>query len=439
MIDTTPHVITALLAMGMALAFIIADRSSPTSRALALFLVSIGLAIGVGSQIAYPMHYRGVIEPWDGLLAIPEGMSFFFAYEWILRVRRTVPAAGLKTSGPDRLLRIAQALVVFYVLASIAFPRVRVEKFLNVGFREAFERGSPELWLFAMPLTISLVLGVFSGLLMLRRRPDRAEAIRLIAFAVAAPFMASGMVLPNTIAPLSTAIGLLVFLVGAVQYHVIQGQRAHFLSKFLSPQVAQLVGRRGLKSATDEQTLELSVVCCDLRGFTAFTAATSSQRVIGILREYYDAVGAAAAAFGGTIKDQAGDGVLILVGAPIAFQDYAQRAFELAKRIRLGGMAVTSRWSDAEMQLGVGVGVASGYVTVGVIGAASRLEYTAVGPAVNLASRLCSEAAHGEVLVDQRTSELLDAEALRRELRPVEPLLLKGYQQPVASYTLASA
>ncbi|MGH8706028.1 MAG: adenylate/guanylate cyclase domain-containing protein [Burkholderiales bacterium] len=439
MIDTTPHVITALLAMGMALAFIIADRSSPTSRALALFLVSIGLSIGIGSQVAYPLHYAKDVAWWDGVFAIPEALAFFFAYEWILRVRRTVPARNLKTQGPDRLLRIAQGLALFYALAALVFPRLRVEKFLNAGFHEVFERGSPEFWLFALPLTISLLLSLFSGLLMLRRRPDRAEALRLIAFAIAAPFMASGVVLPNNVAPVSTAIGLLIFLIGAVQYHVIQGQRAHFLSKFLSPQVAQLVGRRGLKSATEEQTLEISVVCCDLRGFTAFTAATSSQKVIRILREYYDTVGAAVAEFGGTIKDQAGDGVLILVGAPIAFQDYAHRAFELAKRIRLGGMAVTSRWSDAEMQLGVGVGVASGYVTVGVIGAASRLEYTAVGPAVNLASRLCSEAAPGAVLVDQRTTELLDAEALQRELRLGEPLLLKGYQHPVPSYTLAAA
>ena len=131
MIDTTPHMITSLLAMGMALAFIIADRSSPTSRALALFLVSIGLSIGIGSQIAYPRHYYGIVAWWDGAFAIPEAMAFFFAYEWILRVRRTVPAAGLKTSGPDRLLRIGQALTVFYLLAAIAFPRVRAEKFMN--------------------------------------------------------------------------------------------------------------------------------------------------------------------------------------------------------------------------------------------------------------------------------------------------------------------
>jgi len=438
-IDTTPHIITALLAMGMALAFIVADRSSPTSRALALFLVSIGLAIGIGSQIAYPRHFQGVVQWWDGVFAIPETLAFVFAYEWILRVRRTVPAAGLKTSGPDRLLRIAQGLALFTLAATFAFPELRYERFQNVGLREAFERGTPELWLFALPLTLSLVLGLFSGLLMLRRRPDRAESIRLIAFAIAAPFMASSVVLPNTMAPLAASFGLLVFLVGAVQYHVIQGQRAHFLSKFLSPQVAALVARRGLKSATDEQTLELSVVVCDLRGFTAFSSATPPERVIKILREYYDAVGAAAAAVGGTIKDQAGDGVLILVGAPIPFEDHAARALDLAKRLRLAGREVTERWSDAELRLGMGVAVASGKVTVGVIGGASRLEYTAVGAAVNLASRLCSEAAHGEVLVAERTRRLVEASALGNELRPGESLALKGFPRPEQSYTLAPA
>ncbi len=250
--------------------------------------------------------------------------------------------------------------------------------------------------------------------------------------------MATGIVLPPAIAPLSSAVGLLVLLVGSVQYHVTQGQRAQFLSRFLSPQVAELVTKRGLKSATDEKTLELSVVCCDLRGFTAFSAATSSRRVIDILRQYYDAVGKAAAECGGTIKDQAGDGVLILVGAPIAFPDHAQRAIRLARQIREVGIALTQQWSNQEMQLGVGVGVASGFVTVGVIGGASRLEYTAVGTPVNLSSRLCSEAAHGEVLVDARTVELLSSQvSTEGRLDTGQALQLKGFAAPVQSYVLA--
>ena len=439
MIDTTPQIITSLLAIGMALAFVIADRSSPTSRALGLFLASVGISIGIGSQIAYPRHFQGIVAWWDGVFVIPETMAFFFAYEWILRVRRTVPSAGLDTRGPDRLLRVAQALALFYLVAACIFPRLRVEKFLGAGFREVYMLRAPEFWLFALPLTLSLALALFSGLLVLRRRPDQAETARLLAFAVAAPFMASGVILPAGMAPVSTALGLLIFLVGAVQYHVVQGRRAQFMSRFLSPAVAEMVGRRGLKSATDEQTLELSVVCCDLRGFTAFTAATESRKVIRILRDYYDAVGAAAAESGGTIKDQAGDGVLILVGAPIPYADHAQRALALARRIREQGMVITGRHSDADLHLGVGVGVASGFVTVGVIGGASRLEYTAVGSAVNLASRLCAEAGHGEIFVDARTTELLGEERSRHPLLPGEALTLKGFQQPVQSYSLASA
>jgi adenylate cyclase len=160
--------------------------------------------------------------------------------------------------------------------------------------------------------------------------------------------------------------------------------------------------------------------------------------VIRILREYYDAVGAATAECGGTIKDQAGDGVLILVGAPIPYADHAQRAIALARKIRERGAEITARWSDSDLRLGVGVGVASGFVTVGVIGGASRLEYTAVGPAVNLSARLCAEAVHGEVLVDGRTIELL-GESAQQRLTPGEALTLKGFQQPVQSYTLAAA
>jgi len=301
---------------------------------------------------------------------------------------------------------------------------------------EPGERIHPSFWLFSVPLGVSIVLGTAATLFTLNRRPDQAESRRLVAFAIAAPLMASGVVLPANIAPLSSAIGLLVLLVGSVQYHVTQGQRAQFLSRFLSPQVAELVTRRGLKSATEEKTLELSVVCCDLRGFTAFSAATSSRRVIEILREYYDAVGAAASACGGTIKDQAGDGVLILVGAPIAFPDHAQRALELARQIRVVGMALTHHWSNTEMQLGLGVGVTSGFVTVGVIGGASRLEYTAVGSPVNLASRLCSEASHGEVLVDGRTLELLGSDTQRDGLRKGLALQLKGFALPTQSYVL---
>lgn len=428
----------SLLALAMSLSFYIADRGSPTSRALAGFLACIGISISANVLVGIPLRARYGIAPWDGLFALPEVFAFVLGYEWLLRVRRTIPAGKLRTNGADNMLRVAQALALLYGVLSVLFPKHRVEHFLYL-LRDPDASMHVSFYFFAIPLGLSLVLGTASGLLMLNRRPDKAESLRGIAFLIGAPFMASGLVLPLHLAPVSTAVGLLIFLVGAVQYHVTQGRRAQFMARFLAPQVAKLVSERGLKSATEEQTLEISVVCCDLRGFTAFSAGTSSKKVIQILREYYDAVGAAAAAFGGTIKDQAGDGVLILVGAPIAFEDHAHRAVQLARRISVDGVAVTNRWSDAELQLGVGVGVASGFATVGVIGAASRLEYTAVGPAVNLACRLCSEAKHGEILLDSRTRELVANEASSICLVPGDELRLKGFSAPVQSYVLEAA
>jgi adenylate cyclase len=438
-LDTTPHLIVALLALGMAIAFVVADRRSPTSRMLSLSLAGVGGSIiaNVHVMLAYLMQgdLRSAVPAWAGVLALPEVVAFVAGYEWILRIRRTVPAGELQTRTGDNLLRVAQGLTVFYGAVSLVLPQQRANVFM-AAFMEPDIFSKPFFYLFSLPLELGLLLATLSALLLLNRRPDAPERIRLIAFLIGAPFMASGMVLPVTLAPVATAVGLLILLIGAVQYHVIQGQRAQFMSRFLSPQVAELVRARGLKRATEEQTLEVSVVCCDLRGFTAFSRSTESSKVIAILREYYDMVGEAAAAYGGTIKDQAGDGVLILVGAPIPFTDHARRALDLAQQLRERGMALTRRWSDTQQQLGVGVGVASGFVTVGVIGAASRLEYTAVGTPVNLAARLCSEAQHGEILVDQRSSELVDAGAQSYRLAPGQPLTLKGYVQPVPHFIL---
>jgi class 3 adenylate cyclase len=157
--------------------------------------------------------------------------------------------------------------------------------------------------------------------------------------------------------------------------------------------------------------------------------------VIQVLRDYYDAVGEVVAEFGGTIKDYAGDGILILVGAPIPMADHAVVALRIAARVRAAARGVTERWSSDKHRLGIGIGVASGFVTVGVIGSASRLEYTAVGAAVNLASRLCEQALDGEILIDARTREL--GGELSIEMRA--PLAVKGFAELVPLFALPTS
>jgi len=427
-------VVTALVSLGMAFAFFSADPHSPTSRALALSLAAIGPAI-LGEVYLRPFASGGA-PSWSGWLAVSEVVAFCAVFEWILRVRRTIPTQGLRTRFGDLALRVAQGLAVLYGMLSILFPQTRASVFLG-GLTDMAHTFTPDFLMFSVPLELAMLLAGVSILLVLNRRPDRAERIRLIALCVAIPVTASGLVLPREIAPLVTVLGLIAILIGSVRYHVLQGERGLFMSRFLSPQVATLVRERGLRSVMRDTSLELSIVCCDLRGFTAFAGRRASEEVIALLRTYYDAVGEVAGATGGTIKDYAGDGILILVGAPLSVPDHPGRALELAAgiRTRLRNLLEQSAAHDG---LGVGIGVASGRVTVGVVGGAGRLEYAAVGPAVNLASRLCELAAADEIVISERTVELLGSSQESRRLQPRPPASLKGIGDAVPSFALAA-
>jgi len=426
--------VTALVSLGMALAFFSADPRSPTSRALSLSLAAICPAI-LGEVYLRPFAAGGA-PSWSGWLAISEVVAFCAVFEWILRVRRTIPTHGLRTRFGDLALRIAQGLAVLYGVLSILFPQTRASVFLG-GLAEIGHTFTPDFLMFSVPLELAVLLAGVSILLVLNRRPDRAERVRLIALCVAIPVTASGLVLPREIAPLVTALGLIAILVGSVHYHVLQGERGLFMSRFLSPQVAALVRERGLRSVMRDTSLELSIVCCDLRGFTAFAGRRTSEEVIGLLRAYYDTVGDVAAATGGTIKDYAGDGILILVGAPLPVPDHAKHALELAAGIRARVRAVIGQRAGQDT-LGIGIGVASGRVTVGVVGGAGRLEYAAVGPAVNVASRLCEVAAADEIVVAQRTVELLGVSPGSPRFQPRPPAALKGIGDAIPSYALAT-
>ncbi|TJY63142.1 adenylate/guanylate cyclase domain-containing protein [Sinimarinibacterium sp. CAU 1509] len=427
MIGSMAHVIVAVVALGLGIAFVSADRHSRTSQALATAFVAIGLSVYLNVVVLQRM---GTVPAWVGWFALPESVAMISVLEWVLRVRRTLPVAiDVDTRAGDYALRAGQVAGVVYGVLSIALPAQRIEAF-GRGADGFAPVTSPVFWIFMSPILLSMLTGLFGILLLLNRKPDRAEAVRVLAMALATPFFVSGFVLPLDWSALTSAVGEMIFFIGAVHYHELQGQRGQFMSRFLSPQVARLVAERGLEQAMRESQREITVVACDLRGFTAYAAAQSTTQVLAVLREYYDAVGEIVSEYNGTIKDFAGDGILILVGAPLPVAYHARRGVQLARRIRERGGALTRRWSRPGQPLGIGVGVATGVVTVGVIGSSSRLEYTAVGSTVNLASRLCEQAADGEILIDARTAELGGSAGLASRA----PILLKGYALPVVHY-----
>lgn len=415
------HTLVAIVSVGMAAAFFAADRRSGTSRALAATLLSLGIGIFINIALT---HGGTTVPPYAGLLAFGDALAMVFYLEWLLRVRRIMPARNFDTRGGDRMLRLGQFAGLIYFIEALLWPELRVKEFLATGTQGWDTLSRPGFWMFATPVLFSSLMGGTSTLLLLRRRPEKSERIRVLGFILAAPFLIASFILPVTIGALSVMIGLMVVLVGAVQYHVLQGERGQFLSRFLSPQLAEIVHSRGLKAAMQQAHIEISVVSCDLRGFTAYATAHPSSRTIEVLRDYYNVVGKVVAEHGATIKDYAGDGILILVGAPLAIPDHAKVSLQIAERIRSEGRVLTKRWSTSRGRLGIGIGVATGFVTVGVIGSDSRLEYTAVGPAVNLASRLCEEARDKEIWVAPRTAELAGQE----QMKPQRVGNIKGFK-----------
>jgi class 3 adenylate cyclase len=214
---------------------------------------------------------------------------------------------------------------------------------------------------------------------------------------------------------------------------VIEGQREALfeertnMAKFLSPQVADTIHERGLAATLGTRMQSLTAVSIDLRGFTHYTKIHGAAQMAIVLRDYYETVIEASREFGGTIKDFAGDGALILVGAPIQRNDHPRAGLKLARELHLLVREVTDRHSLPGTPLGVGVGVASGECAVGAIGSLSQLEYTAVGTAVNLSARLCDLAEHGQIVMGASTASALDeSPGWRRDL-----IMVPGLEDPV--------
>jgi class 3 adenylate cyclase/HAMP domain-containing protein len=206
-------------------------------------------------------------------------------------------------------------------------------------------------------------------------------------------------------------------------------ERVRRLERFLAPQVAQLIA----SSDSPEGLLashrrEVTVVFCDLRGFTAFTEATEPEEAMNVLREYHAALGKLIFKYEGTLDKYAGDGVMILFNAPIQFPDHTERAVKMAVEMRDTIGPLTEKWRNRGHSLGFGIGIALGYATLGQVGFEQRLEYAAIGSVTNLASRLCGEAKAGQIVVSRRVYGMVEPYV---EGRAIDDLVLKGFNHPV--------
>ena len=206
-------------------------------------------------------------------------------------------------------------------------------------------------------------------------------------------------------------------------------ERIRKLERFLAPQVAQLIASSDSpEGLLTSQRREVTVVFCDLRGFTAFTETTEPEEAMNVLREYHAALGELIFKYEGTLDRYAGDGVMILFNAPIQFEDHTQRAVKMAVEMRDIVGELTEKWRNRGHSLGFGIGIALGYATLGQVGFEQRLEYAAIGSVTNLASRLCSEAKPNQIVVSRRVYGMVEQWV---EGRPIDDLNLKGFNHPI--------
>jgi class 3 adenylate cyclase len=218
-----------------------------------------------------------------------------------------------------------------------------------------------------------------------------------------------------------------------VQEQVGELERMGRLKRFFSPQLSELVVSAGGEKILQSHRREISVVFCDLRGYTAFSEAAEPEEVMEVLREYHTTLGQIIFRFQGTLERFAGDGLMVFFNDPLPCPDHPMQAVRMALAMRQEMAALAERWNKRGHQLAFGIGIAQGYATLGMIGFEGRVDYAAVGPATNLAARLCDAARGGQILISQRVctavEDLVDVE-------PIGELDLKGLRRTVPAFNV---
>jgi class 3 adenylate cyclase len=218
-----------------------------------------------------------------------------------------------------------------------------------------------------------------------------------------------------------------------VQEQVSQLDRLGRLKRFFSPQIADLIVAGGAADPLRSHRREVTVVFVDLRGFTAFAETAEPEEVMEVLRDYHAGMGRLILEHEGTLERFAGDGIMIFFNDPIEVSNHQERAVRMAVAMRNEINTLRTKWMKQGHDLSAGLGMATGYATIGVIGFEGRWDYGVIGTVANLAARLCAEAQPSQILVSQRflskIENLVQAELLGE-------VALKGFKRPISTFNI---
>ncbi len=219
-----------------------------------------------------------------------------------------------------------------------------------------------------------------------------------------------------------------------VEAQVQEVERFSLMRRFVPPQLVEVMAAGGTAMLQSHRA-EITVLFCDLRGFTSFAERSEPEDVMAVLREMHDAVGPVIFEQGGTLSQFTGDGMMVFFNDPIPCDAPERRAVILGLAMRDRTERLADEWKRRGHDLRLGVGIATGYATCGQIGFEGRFEYTAIGTVVNLAARLCGQAQGGEVLAAERVVAALGDTVVSEPAGEIE---LKGIARPVAIHRVTA-
>jgi len=177
---------------------------------------------------------------------------------------------------------------------------------------------------------------------------------------------------------------------------------------------------------------EVTVLFCDVRGFTPMSERLAPEEVVLLLNDFYTLMIEMTFKHDGTLDKFLGDAVMAIFGAPIAHPDHSLRAVRTALAMQEGVIELNERrQKQGKEPIAVGIGVSAGEAVAGTVGTADRMEYTVIGDTVNLAARLESNAKTGQILISERTYMAVRDEV---DVRPLGPIRVKGKEEEVDVY-----
>jgi len=218
------------------------------------------------------------------------------------------------------------------------------------------------------------------------------------------------------------------------------GEKEHIkraFSRYVAREVVDQILKDPEHLVLTGERREVTVLFCDVRGFTPTAERLSPEEVVGLLNNFYNLMIDTIFRYQGTVDKFLGDGVMAVFGAPIYRQDHAVQAVRAALDMQVGIRALSDRLvEEGKDPIAVGIGVNAGEAIAGTVGTDERMEYTVIGDNVNLAARLEANALAGQILISEQTYRRVEEQVTARSLGRIK---VKGKQGEIGVYEVVGA